>query len=62
MLEIPSNGGMYRHGARKWIARILITWGIFATAMFLVNGEATFYVIRFLLARWQPPLPGHPST
>jgi len=49
LLEIPSNGGMYRYGARKWIARILITWGIFATAMFLVNGETTFYVIRFLL-------------
>jgi len=49
LLEIPSNGGMYRFGARKWIARILISWGIFATAMFLVNGEATFYVIRFLL-------------
>lgn len=49
LLEIPSNGGMYRYGARKWIARILISWGIFATAMFLVNGEATFYIIRFLL-------------
>ena len=49
LLEIPSNGGMYRYGARKWIARILISWGIFATAMFLVNGETTFYVIRFLL-------------
>ena len=33
LLEIPSNAGMYRFGARKWIARILITWGIFATAM-----------------------------
>ncbi|NUU31273.1 MFS transporter [Arthrobacter sp. C9C5] len=49
LLEIPSNGGMYRYGARKWIARILISWGIFATAMFLVNGETTFYIIRFLL-------------
>ncbi|GAP55716.1 putative tartrate transporter [Arthrobacter sp. Hiyo6] len=49
LLEIPSNGGMYKFGARKWIARILITWGIFATAMFLVNGEATFYIVRFLL-------------
>ncbi|MFF2030740.1 MFS transporter [Arthrobacter sp. NPDC058192] len=49
LLEIPSNGGMYKFGARKWIARILITWGIFATAMFLVNGETTFYIIRFLL-------------
>jgi ACS family tartrate transporter-like MFS transporter len=40
---------MYRFGARKWIARILISWGIFATAMALVNGETTFYVVRFLL-------------
>jgi ACS family tartrate transporter-like MFS transporter len=49
LLEIPSNGGMYRFGARRWIARILISWGIFATAMALVNGELTFYIIRFLL-------------
>ncbi|RAM36573.1 MFS transporter [Arthrobacter globiformis] len=49
LLEIPSNAGMYRFGARKWIARILISWGIFATAMALVNGETTFYIIRFLL-------------
>jgi ACS family tartrate transporter-like MFS transporter len=49
LLEIPSNAGMYRFGARKWIARILISWGIFATAMALVNGETSFYVIRFLL-------------
>ena len=39
LFEIPSNGGMYRFGARKWIARILISWGICATAMALVNGE-----------------------
>src|SRR6476661_3949743 len=49
LLEIPSNAGMYRFGARRWIARILISWGIFASAMALVNGETTFYVIRFLL-------------
>ena len=49
LLEIPSNGGMYRFGARKWIARILVSWGILATAMALVNGETTFYIIRFLL-------------
>jgi ACS family tartrate transporter-like MFS transporter len=49
LLEIPSNAGMYRFGARKWIARILISWGIFATAMALVNGEVSFYIIRFLL-------------
>lgn len=49
LFEIPSNGGMYRFGARKWIARILISWGVCAAAMALVNGEATFNVIRFLL-------------
>jgi len=49
LFEIPSNGGMYRFGARKWIARILVSWGIFAAAMALVSGEVTFYVIRFLL-------------
>lgn len=49
LLEIPSNFGMYKFGARKWLARILITWGIFATAMCLVNGESTYYIVRFLL-------------
>lgn len=49
LLEIPSNAGMYRFGARKWLARILISWGILATAMALVAGETSFYVIRFLL-------------
>jgi ACS family tartrate transporter-like MFS transporter len=49
LLEIPSNAGMYRFGARRWIARILISWGICATAMALVVGEKSFYLIRFLL-------------
>ena len=49
LLEIPSNGAMYRYGARKWIARILITWGIFATAMALVQGPTSFAVLRFFL-------------
>jgi MFS transporter, ACS family, tartrate transporter len=49
IFEVPSNAGMHRFGARKWIARILVTWGIFATAMAAVTGETSFYVIRFLL-------------
>ena len=49
IFEVPSNAGMHRFGARKWIARILVTWGIFATAMAAVSGETSFYVIRFLL-------------
>ena len=49
LLEIPSNGGMYRFGARRWIASILISWGICAAAMALVVGEKSFYLVRFLL-------------
>ncbi len=49
LFEIPSNGAMHRYGARKWIARILITWGIFATAMALTQGPTSFAVLRFLL-------------
>jgi MFS transporter, ACS family, tartrate transporter len=49
IFEVPSNAGMHRWGARKWIARILVTWGLFATAMALVQGETGFYIIRFLL-------------
>lgn len=49
LMEIPSNAGMYRFGARRWIARILISWGIMATAMAAVQDETTFYIIRFLL-------------
>ena len=49
LFEVPSNGGMVRFGARKWIARILISWGILATAMALTQGPASFSVLRFLL-------------
>ncbi|WP_052310936.1 MFS transporter [Sphingobium xenophagum] len=49
LMEVPSNAGMYRFGARRWIARILISWGMLACAMALVTGETSFYVIRFLL-------------
>jgi len=49
IFEIPSNAGMYRFGARKWIARILVTWGIFATSMALVQGETSYYILRFCL-------------
>jgi MFS transporter, ACS family, tartrate transporter len=49
VFEVPSNLIMERVGARVWIARIMITWGIISSAMFLVRGEASFYVLRFLL-------------
>ena len=49
VFEIPSNLILEKIGARIWIARIMITWGIISSAMFLVGGETSFYILRFLL-------------
>ena len=49
IFEVPSNLIMERVGARIWIARILVTWGIISVAMMFVRGPATFYTLRFLL-------------
>lgn len=49
LFEIPSNLILQRVGARLWIARIMITWGLISTAMVLVQGEWSFYALRFLL-------------
>jgi ACS family tartrate transporter-like MFS transporter len=40
---------MEKIGARVCIARIMITWGVISSAMFLVRGETSFYILRFLL-------------
>ena len=47
--EVPSNLLLQRFGARRWIARIMITWGIISGLMATVSGEASFYTLRFLL-------------
>jgi len=47
--EVPSNVILHRVGARRWIARIMVSWGIVATATAFVQGEISFYVARFLL-------------
>lgn len=49
LFEIPSNLALQRFGARIWIARIMISWGIVAVAMAFVSGETSFYALRFLL-------------
>jgi len=49
LFEIPSNLALQRFGARIWIARIMISWGLVAIAMALVSGERSFYAMRFLL-------------
>lgn len=47
--EIPSNYLLVRFGARVWIARIMITWGLISASMMFVQGETSFYIMRFLL-------------
>jgi len=47
--EVPSNLALQRYGARIWIARIMITWGLISAATALVSGPASFYALRFLL-------------
>ena len=47
--EVPSNVILHRVGARIWIARIMITWGLVASATAFVQGEISFYIVRFLL-------------
>jgi ACS family tartrate transporter-like MFS transporter len=47
--EVPSNLLLCRFGARRWLARIMLTWGLLAMAMMLVRTPVQFYVMRFLL-------------
>jgi ACS family tartrate transporter-like MFS transporter len=47
--EIPSNLLLYRFGARRWLSRIMITWGVIAMAMIFVRTPLEFYAARFLL-------------
>ena len=49
LFEVPSNLVLERVGARFWIARIMITWGLLSAAMALVSGPVSFVTIRFLL-------------
>jgi MFS family permease len=47
--EVPSNVLLKKFGARMWIARIMITWGIISACMMFVRGEWSFYAMRFIL-------------
>ncbi len=46
---VPSNLALNRYGARRWIALIMIVWGMVSACMALVSGQISFYIIRFLL-------------
>ena len=49
LFEVPSNLILEKVGARRWIARIMITWGLLSAAMMFVQGATSFLVLRFLL-------------
>ena len=49
LFEVPSNMLLQRYGARVWLTRIMFTWGAAAMAMAFVQGETSFYVLRFIL-------------
>src|ERR1700760_4324903 len=49
ILEIPSNLALEKFGARKWIAHIMISWGLVSGACALTSGPVSFLALRFLL-------------
>jgi MFS family permease len=49
VFELPSNLALERYGARLWLARIMISWGVISGCMVFVSGPYSFYVLRFLL-------------
>ncbi len=49
VFEVPSNLIMHKVGARWWMARIMITWGIIASLFMVTTGPTMFYILRFLL-------------
>lgn len=49
LLEVPSNLALHKFGARKWMARIMITWGVISACTMFVSSPLSFYVVRFLL-------------
>lgn len=49
VLEIPSNVLLARYGARIWLSRIMVTWGLLSAAMMFVRNEPTFFALRFAL-------------
>ena len=49
LFEVPSNLILHRVGARRWISRIMVSWGIVSTCMMFVRNEWSFYLLRILL-------------
>ena len=53
IFEIPSNLILHRTGARRWIARIMITWGVLSAGTMFVQTEWQFYILRFFLGAFE---------
>ena len=49
IFEVPSNLALEKFGASRWIARIMVSWGIISALMAVISGERSFYLLRFLL-------------
>lgn len=49
IFEVPSNIALEKFGASRWIARIMVSWGVISALMALVGGATSFYALRFLL-------------
>ncbi|MDQ0141352.1 MFS transporter [Cupriavidus necator] len=49
IFEVPSNLILHRVGAKVWLSRIMITWGLASAAMMFAHDETSFYVLRFIL-------------
>jgi MFS family permease len=49
LFEVPSNMILHRFGARRWLARIMITWAIISASFVMVESATAFYVLRFML-------------
>lgn len=49
LFEVPSNVILHKVGARIWIARVMLTWGLIAGGMAFIESSTSFYVMRFLL-------------
>jgi len=49
LFEVPSNIALEKFGARRWIARIMFTWGVISCGMAFIGGEVSFYIARFML-------------
>lgn len=49
LFEVPSNVILHKVGAKRWIARIMVTWGLLSAGTMFVNSPMSFYLVRFFL-------------